>query len=190
MRCSVLIVEDIECCQADVRDFFLTDNYRCRVLCRCIARWTNRCSGCAARQRQRPSDTQHCGFRLTLSLRTPLRVPHRGDLIVGDGHRSRPCGPRLRWRYRASSDPGRLARAGLRLICRPAYSDNEKASRRSSPVTKKEPRPAVCDRGVVDLHPMRRLTGALGGATCRFDFSSSGSFPGEELEQPLHRVTA
>src|SRR6516164_6238558 len=98
------------------------------------------------RQRQRPSDTQHCGFRLTLSLRTLLRVRHRGDLIVGDGHRSRPCGPRLRWRYRASSDPGPLARAGLRLICRPAYSGNGKGFASFKPVTKKEPRPAVCDR--------------------------------------------
>ena len=82
MCSGVFIVEDIESRQADVRDFFLTEsNYRCRVLRRCIACWTNGCPRCAARQRQRPSDSQYrYGFRPTPSFRSLLRVRHSGDL--------------------------------------------------------------------------------------------------------------
>jgi len=82
MCSGVFIVEDIESRETDVRDFFLTErNYRCRVLRRCIACRTNGCPGCAARQRQRPSDSQYrCGFRPTPSLRSLLRVRHGGDL--------------------------------------------------------------------------------------------------------------
>ena len=82
MCSGVFVVEDIESRQADIRDFFLTEsNYRCRVLRRCIACRTNGCLGCAARKRQRPSDSQYrYGFCPTPSLRSLLRVRHRGDL--------------------------------------------------------------------------------------------------------------
>ena len=82
MRSGVFVVEDIESRQADVRDFFLTEsNYRWRVLHPCIACRTDSCPGRAARQRQRPSDSQYrYGFRPTPSLRSLLRVRHRGDL--------------------------------------------------------------------------------------------------------------
>jgi hypothetical protein len=50
------LVEDKESRQADVRDFLLTEDYRCGVLRRDTA-GRNR-GGCAARQRQRSSDSQ------------------------------------------------------------------------------------------------------------------------------------
>jgi hypothetical protein len=44
----VFLVEDKECAQADVRQFLLSEDYRCRGLCRYIGSWSNR-SRCAAR---------------------------------------------------------------------------------------------------------------------------------------------
>jgi hypothetical protein len=62
MMCSdVFLAEDIEGRQADVEDFLLTESShvtRCGVvLGRRILCWTNDRRGCAARQRQRPSDS-------------------------------------------------------------------------------------------------------------------------------------
>jgi hypothetical protein len=50
MRADVLVVEDIESRQANVRDFFLIES-NCRILRQRIAERTNGGSGRAARQR-------------------------------------------------------------------------------------------------------------------------------------------
>jgi hypothetical protein len=71
------VVKDIESRQTDVGDFFLIES-NCRVRRQSIAR---RRSGRAARQRQRPSDSQYrYGFRPTLSLRISLAMRHGGGL--------------------------------------------------------------------------------------------------------------
>jgi hypothetical protein len=81
-RCSgVLLVEDIECRQADVRDFLLTESdfvTRCGVPRRYVRCWPTGSRRCAARKSQRhPSDSQHrYGFPRTLSLRGVLRMRH------------------------------------------------------------------------------------------------------------------
>ena len=81
-RCSgVLLVEDIERRQADVRDFLLTESdfvTRCGVPRRYIRCWPTGSRRCAARKSQRhPSDSQHrYGFPRTLSLRGVLRMRH------------------------------------------------------------------------------------------------------------------
>jgi hypothetical protein len=81
-RCSgVLLVEDIECRQADVRDFLLTESdfvTRYGVPRRYVRCWPTGSRRCAARKNQRhPSDSQHrYGFPRTLSLRGVLRMRH------------------------------------------------------------------------------------------------------------------
>ena len=70
--------------QTNVKDLFLMES-NCRVRRQSIARRTNGRSGRAARQRQRPSDSQYrYGFRPTLSLRSLLRVRHGGELPLAD----------------------------------------------------------------------------------------------------------
>src|SRR6516225_3650011 len=78
MRSVVFVVKDIESRQTNVGDFFLIES-NCRVRRQNIARRTNGRSGRAARQRQRPSDSQYrYGFRPTLSLRISLAMQHGG----------------------------------------------------------------------------------------------------------------
>jgi hypothetical protein len=118
MWSGVFVVEDIESCQADVRDFFLTENnYRCGVLRRCIGCQTNGCPGCAARQRQRPSDSQYrCGFHPTPSLRSLPRVRHGGDLpyklgwVWRPSHIRLPCAPSRRGLWALRGPGPRLGR--------------------------------------------------------------------------------
>ena len=78
---GVFVVEDIECRQTNVGDFFLIES-NCRVRRQSIAGRTNGCPGRAARQGQRPSDSQYrYGFRPTLSLRSSLAMRHGGGLL-------------------------------------------------------------------------------------------------------------
>ena len=73
------MVKGVESRQTNVGDFFLIES-NCRVRRQSIARRTNGHSGRAARQRQRPSDSQYrYGFRPTLSLRISLAMRHDGD---------------------------------------------------------------------------------------------------------------
>jgi hypothetical protein len=80
--CSgVFLVEDIERCQADVRDFLLTESdlvTHSGVLSRYIRCRSLSCRGCAARQRQRqPSGPQQrYSARTTVSVRSWLRARH------------------------------------------------------------------------------------------------------------------
>jgi hypothetical protein len=70
------VVKDIKSRQTNVGDFFLIES-NCRVRRQSIARRTNGRSGRAARQRQRPSDSQYrYGFRPTLSLRISVAMRH------------------------------------------------------------------------------------------------------------------
>ena len=74
------MVKDIESRQTNVGDFFLVES-NCRVRRQRITRRSNGRSGRAARQRQRPSDSQYrYGFRTTLSLRISLAMRHGRDL--------------------------------------------------------------------------------------------------------------
>jgi len=79
---GVFLVEDIECRQADVRDFFVTESddlRRCRVRRRHFRyRSAGRCGCSGAHHRQRhPGDSQH-GHSIapTLALRRALRLRH------------------------------------------------------------------------------------------------------------------
>jgi hypothetical protein len=78
---SVFFVEDIECRQADVGDFLVTESdfvTRSRVLRQHVGNRRTTCCGCSARQCQRqPGRPQNrYGFASTLSLRGLLRVRH------------------------------------------------------------------------------------------------------------------
>jgi hypothetical protein len=78
---GVFVVKDIESRQTNVGDFFLIES-NCRVRRQSIAGRTNGCPGRAARQRQRPSDSQYrYSFRPTLSLRSSLAMRHGGGLL-------------------------------------------------------------------------------------------------------------
>jgi len=70
---SAFVVKGVESRQTNVGDFFLRES-NCRV--HCIAERTNGCSGRAARQRQRPSDSQYRYGCPTLSLRISLAMRH------------------------------------------------------------------------------------------------------------------
>jgi len=79
---DILFVEDIECRQANVRDFLFSENdfvARFDLLCRHVH---CRTTGCTARERQRqPSSPQRWNsFPPSLSLRCLLRVRHGKDL--------------------------------------------------------------------------------------------------------------
>ena len=74
------MVKDIESRQTGVEDFFLIES-NCRVRRQSIARRTNGRSGRAARQRQRPSDSQYrYSFCPTPSLRILIAMRHGGGL--------------------------------------------------------------------------------------------------------------
>jgi len=136
------VVKDKESRQTNVGNFFLMES-NCRVRRQSIARRTNGRSERAARQRQRPSDSQYrYGFRPT--LRSLLRVRQGGDLRsaergpgLGAGGLKRDRG---HWRGRLS-----CCHAGRPILT------TERASRRSSAVTKKSPGQACA--------PELRMTG-------------------------------
>jgi hypothetical protein len=69
------VVKGVESRQTNVGDFFLRES-NCRVRRQSIARRTNGRSGRAARQRQRPSDSQYRYGCPTLSLRISLAMRH------------------------------------------------------------------------------------------------------------------
>ena len=80
-RSGVLLVEDIERRQADVRELLLTESdfvTRCGVPRPYVHCWPTGSGRCAGRKRQRnPSDSQHrYGFPRTLSLRGMVRMRH------------------------------------------------------------------------------------------------------------------
>jgi hypothetical protein len=87
MTCSgVFVVKDIKSRQTNVGDFFIIE-CNCRVRRQSIVRRTNGRSGRAARQRQRPSDSQYrYGFRPTLLLRFLLATRHGGGLQFTPPH--------------------------------------------------------------------------------------------------------
>jgi hypothetical protein len=81
-QCGVFPIEDVERRQADVEDFFLTED---EFVPRFDSPRGQICGGAgrlckwAARQRQKSSGPQDWyGFVPTLSLRSPLRVQHEG----------------------------------------------------------------------------------------------------------------
>jgi hypothetical protein len=94
---SAFVVKGVESRQTNVGDFFLRES-NCRVLRQSVGRRTNGRSGRAARQRQRPSDSQYPYGCPTLSLRISLAMRHGGGfpfhphlnvtLYTNDGHKA------------------------------------------------------------------------------------------------------
>jgi hypothetical protein len=94
---SAFVVKGVESRQTNVGDFFLRQS-DCRVRRQSVARRTNGRSGRAARQRQRPSDSQYRYGCPTLSLRISLAMRHGGGfpfhphlnvpLYTNDGHKA------------------------------------------------------------------------------------------------------
>ena len=94
---SAFVVKGVESRQTNVGDFFLRES-NCRVRRQSVARRTNGRSGRAARQRQRPSDSQYRYGCPTLSLRISLAMRHGGGfpfhphlnvtLYTNDGHKA------------------------------------------------------------------------------------------------------
>jgi hypothetical protein len=79
-RSGVFLVEDVECPQADVGDFFLTESDLGRegIPRRHIRGRHSGCCGCPARQRQGHTDNPNhrYGFLRIFSLRSTLRLRH------------------------------------------------------------------------------------------------------------------
>ena len=94
---SAFVVKGVESRQTNVGDFFVRES-NCRVRRQSVARRTNGRSGRAARQRQRPSDSQYRYGCPTLSLRISLAMRHGGGfpfhphlnvtLYTNDGHKA------------------------------------------------------------------------------------------------------
>jgi hypothetical protein len=91
-QCGVFSIEDVERCQADVEDFFFTEDEfvpRFDSPRGQICGGAGRLCDCAARQRQKSSGPQDWyGFVPTLSLRSLLRVQHEGPPSRDDTDRA------------------------------------------------------------------------------------------------------